>query len=233
MAKQSSRQKKKPELILFDLDHTLLAGDSDFAWGGFLTKVGAVDEDYQKQNAHFYHLYRTQKLDINDYIRFALRPLTNHPIEQLQAWRQEFIATVIRPMVNRAARNLIATHQAQGHITVIITATNSFIVEPIAELLAVQHLIATEVEKKDGVYSGSILGVPCFHSGKVTCFKRWLKTHNPVYGSSWFYSDSINDLPLLEYVDHAVVVDGDEELLRRAKNKNWPCISLRHNHHNA
>ena len=217
---------KPIDIALFDLDHTLLAGDSDFAWGCFLEKVGAVDEHHKEQNARYYELYRQQKLDINAYIRFALKPLSRHPKKRLLAWRKEFIETVIRPMIGQPARHLLMTHKAQGHTTVIITSTNNFVVEPIAELFGVHHLIATEAEEKEGVFTGAVHGIPCFREGKVTRFLQWLETLDGSCGRSWFYSDSINDLPLLEQVDHAVVVNGDAELLHHAHNKNWPCLSL-------
>ena len=222
-------RQQKPDIVLFDLDHTLLAGDSDFAWGCFLAKVGAVDKHYRERITHYYQLYLAQELDIHDYIRFALQPLSEHSMKQLLAWRQEFTATVIQPMISAAAYELVNKHQAQRHITIIITATNRFVVEPIAELFSVPHLIATEIEEKNGAFTGAIAGVPCFQDGKVTRFRQWLRERGQRYASSWFYSDSINDLPLLNHVDKAIVVDGDDELRRHAQSKNWPCISLRPN----
>lgn len=219
-------RQKNPDLVLFDLDHTLLAGDSDFSWGCFLEKTGAVDKRYQKQNARFYRLYQEKKLDIHDYVRFALGPLTGHSRKQLLAWRRRFIATVIRPMISQSALDLIGRHKSRGDLTIIITATNSFITQPIAKLFAVDHLIATEIEEKNGAFTGGIHGVPCFQEGKLSRFRQWLQAHNRPYGRSWFYSDSINDLPLLEYVDKAVVVNGDKELLRHARARGWPCLSL-------
>lgn len=223
--KKSVRQ-KLPDLALFDLDRTLLSGDSDYAWGCFLEEMGAVDKHHQKQNAHFYHLYQTKKLDIHDYIRFALEPLVGRPKKQLLAWRRRFIATVVRPMISQSAQDLIKQHKSHGDVTIIVTATNNFITQPIAKLFAVDYLIATEIEEKNGAFTGGVHGVPCFQEGKVSRFRQWLKTHNRPYGRSWFYSDSINDLPLLEYVDRAVVVNGDQELLQHAQARNWPCLSL-------
>ena len=217
-----------PDLTLFDLDKTLLASDSDFEWGVFLCDTGVVDKsEYLRRNEVFYQQYRAGQLDINAYLRFALAPLAATPPERLETLRTEFIANRIEPLVLRAGLKLVEKHQRAGDLTVIITATNRFITEPIAERFGVRHLIATEPECRQGRFTGAVTGSPCFREGKLKCLRLWLDRERPDYGRTRFYSDSFNDLPLLSWVDEPVVVDGDSELRAHAQAENWPMISLR------
>ncbi len=215
-------------LALFDLDNTLIAGDSDHAWGEFLVNKGLVDaEEYKKANDHYYHAYLEGTLDIHDYLAFSLKPLTQYTTQEIHAWREIFIEECIRPLLLPAATDLLDKHRQQGHEILIITATNRFITEPIARLLDVQELIAVEPEFIDGSYTGKVLGVPSFREGKVIRLNAWLTEKDLTLKNSWFYSDSHNDLPLLEVVDNPVAVDPDEELRLRAIKEGWPIISLR------
>lgn len=215
-------------LAIFDLDNTLLAGDSDYLWGIFLASLGVVDRiHYERENERFYREYREGCLDIYEFLRFSLRPLSEHPSHQLAAWRQRFLATHIDPIILPAGRALIERHRAQGDTLLIITATNAFVTAPIAERLGVPHLLATEPEMQEGRYTGRVMGIPCFQGGKVTRLEAWLQTRGETLRDSSFYSDSHNDLPLLERVDHPVAVDPDEALRRHALACGWPVVSLR------
>lgn len=215
-------------LALFDLDNTLIAGDSDHAWGEFLVHKGLVNgEEYKKANDLYFAAYQQGTLDIHDYLAFSLRPLTQYSTEEMLNWRNEFIREHIRPLVLPAALELLQHHRNQGHRLLIITATNRFITAPIAELLGVSDLIAVEPEFIDGRYTGQIVGTPSFREGKVTCLHQWLQVEGMNLDGSWFYSDSHNDLPLLEMVDQPVAVDPDDTLRRHAEQKGWSVISLR------
>jgi len=213
-------------LALFDLDNTLLAGDSDHLWGDYLVGLGAVDETlYRAENRRFYDAYKDGSLDIFEFLAFALKPLSDHPRAQLNAWRTRFVEDSILPIVLPAARALVASHRAQGHRTVFITATNRFVTEPIAQLFGVDDLIATEPEECAGRYTGGVAGVPCYREGKIARLEDWLAGQQPV--TSWFYSDSHNDLPLLGQVAHPVAVDPDPVLHEQALLRGWPVLSLR------
>ncbi|SFN43284.1 histidinol-phosphatase [Marinobacter pelagius] len=215
-------------LALFDLDNTLLAGDSDHAWGEFLVEEGLVDaEEYRKANDRFYEEYLNGELDIFHYLRFALQPLARHDMDELLAWREAFLEKKVRPMMQDKARELLDQHRQQGHTLMIITATNRFVTEPIAELLGVEHLIATEPELVNGRYTGEVAGVPSFQDGKVTRLNDWLDHHKRTLEGAWFYSDSHNDVPLLKQVENPVAVDPDPRLEALAKESGWPVISLR------
>lgn len=215
------------DLILFDLDGTLLSGDSDFEWGVFLCASGAVDGDeYQRRNEAFYLDYQAGRLDIRAYLDFALAPLGKIPPPRLAALREEFTAKVIEPMIKPAALELVAEHRRAGDLTVIITSTNRFITEPIAERFGVEHLIATEPERKDGRYTGKLAGPPCYQEGKLECLRRWRERERPAYDKSRCYSDSYNDLALLSWADTPVVVDGDPRLLEHAEVNGWRITSL-------
>ena len=215
-------------LALFDLDNTLLAGDSDHAWGEFLVEEGLVDaEEYRKANDRFYEEYLNGELDIFHYLRFALQPLARHDMDELLAWREAFLEKKVRPMMQDKARELLDRHRQQGHTLMIITATNRFVTEPIAELLGVEHLIATEPELVNGRYTGEVAGVPSFQDGKVTRLNDWLDHHKRTLEGAWFYSDSHNDVPLLKQVENPVAVDPDPRLEALAKESGWPVISLR------
>ncbi|WJW75145.1 HAD family hydrolase [Thiohalobacter sp. IOR34] len=215
-------------LALFDLDNTLLAGDSDYLWGHFLVEQGIVDGDeYERENQRFYDQYKAGTLDIDEFLAFSLQPLAAHEPRQLHAWRETFLHTLIDPIILPAGRELLERHRQAGDTPVIITATNRFVTAPIAERLGVEHLLATEVEMRDGRYTGRSCGIPCFQEGKVRRLEAWLAEQGETLDGSWFYSDSHNDLPLLERVSRPVAVDPDESLRHTALERGWPVISLR------
>jgi len=214
-------------LAIFDLDHTLLSGDSDHAWGEFLIGKEVVDaEAHRRANEHYYAQYRAGTLDIFEFLAFALKPLARHDREQLDAWHREFLATRIRPMITPAARALVEQHRRQGHTLMIVTATNRFVTAPIAREFGIEHLLATEPEEVDGRFTGRVAGIPCYREGKVARLRQWLEQHRETLVGSWFYSDSHNDLPLLELVDHPVVVHPDDVLRREAVARRWPVLAL-------
>jgi HAD superfamily hydrolase (TIGR01490 family) len=219
------------ELALFDLDNTLLAGDSDYEWAQFLIDRGVLDRaTYEAENDRFFAQYQAGTLDIREFLAFQLAPLAHHPRAELDAWHAEFMAAKIRPMIGAAARDLVARHLAAGHLCAIVTATNSFVTAPIAREFGVPHLIATEPEARDGGYTGGVAGVPAFREGKVERLEQWLAAlGRPLAGfaASWFYSDSHNDLPLLERVTRPVAVDPDARLRGHAQARGWPIVSLR------
>ncbi|MGZ8244181.1 histidinol-phosphatase [Methylomagnum sp.] len=215
-------------LAIFDLDNTLLAGDSDYLWGQFLVESGIVDRDYyERSNARFYEDYKNGCLDIVQFLEFALGPLAAHDAETLYRWRAAFVETKILPILLPAARALVERHRALGDTLLIITATNRFVTEPIAKLYGIGHLIATAPEFVAGRYTGRFVGTPCFREGKVTRLEEWLAEQGEDLSGGWFYSDSHNDLPLLSRVSHPVAVDPDETLARHAEAQGWPVISLR------
>lgn len=215
-------------LAIFDLDNTLIAGDSDYLWGQFLVEQGAVDKhQYADANAKFYEEYRQGTLNIREFLRFSLQPLTQHSPEQLYQWRNQFIQEIIKPLLLKSAQQLIARHRDRGDTLLVITATNRFVTEPITELYGIANLLATPPEFIAGRYTGNFTGVPCFQEGKVKLLEEWLKTSAETLEGSWFYSDSHNDLPLLKRVDNPVAVDPDDTLNQFATVANWPIISLR------
>jgi len=216
-------------LALFDLDNTLLAGDSDHAWGEFLVARGHVDaEAYRVANDGFYADYKAGTLDIRAFCEFVFAVLARNDRATLDAWRDEFMAERVEAMLLPAAVELLERHRAQGHTLVIITATNRFVTELIARRYGVEHLIATEPEQDaGGRFTGRLAGTPCFQDGKITRLREWLTTRGDTLDGSWFYSDSRNDLPLLEVVAHPVAVDPDPVLEQTARDRGWPVISLR------
>jgi len=215
-------------LAIFDLDNTLLAGDSDHAWGEFLVEEGLVDQEaYRKANDQFHRDYLDGSLDMSRYLEFALTPLAENEVDTLLEWRRQFIDRKVRPMMQQSAADLLDRHRQQGHTLMIITATNRFVTQPIADLLGIEHLIATDPEWQDGRYTGRVAGIPSFQHGKVTRLKQWLEENRASLEGAWFYSDSHNDLPLLEQVSHPVVVDPDPTLLDTAQDRGWPILSLR------
>jgi HAD superfamily hydrolase (TIGR01490 family) len=215
-------------LALFDLDNTLLDGDSDYLWGCFLVEHGIVDgETYRSENQRFFAQYLAGSLDIHEFLRFQLHPLATHKRYQLEQWREQFLQQKIDPVLLPKARELLERHRRQGDELLIITATNRFITGPIAERYAVPHLLATEPELYNGEYTGEVSGTPCFQAGKVERLESWLEAQGQNLAGSWFYSDSHNDLPLLERVDHPVAVDPDDRLRALAGERGWPTISLR------
>ena len=214
------------DLVLFDLDHTLLDGDSDFSWGQFLCEIGAVDANYKKRNQEFFDAYQHGELNMTKYIKFVLQPLAQNTMLQLLQWREQFLVEKIEPMVTTEAVKLVQLHQDKGDFTAIITSTNSFVTEPIGKMFGIQTVIATEPELKGGCFTGAISGVPCFREGKIICLQKWLDANKMDYQNSWFYSDSFNDLPLLSWVDRPMVVNGDAMLMKHAKQNNWSVLSL-------
>ncbi|MBA5249055.1 MAG: HAD family hydrolase [Gammaproteobacteria bacterium] len=212
-------------LALFDLDKTLLGGDSDFLWGEFLSEIGAVDvNNYQIQNQKFFDDYALGKLDIVEYLEFCLLPLANNSIKQLNKWHQQFMLEKIQPIFLETAKKVVDAHKKNGDRTIVITATNSFVTRPIAQAYGINELLATEPEMVNGKFSGKVLGEPCFQIGKVRKLKQWCKENNESLSGAYFYSDSHNDLPLLELVDNPIVVHGDNILLAIAKQKKWQCM---------
>lgn len=215
-------------LAIFDLDHTLLAGDSDYLWGRFLAEQGHVDgETYERRNKIFYEQYVAGTLDIHEFCRFAFTPLTQNPLETLQRWREQFMRACIEPIVAPLAPALLERHRVQGDHLLITTATNRFVTEPIATFLGVDTLIATDPELIDGRYTGRISGTPNFRDGKVERLKAWLAQQPDAPRHITCYSDSHNDLPLLLMADRPVAVDPDERLRATAIERGWPVISLR------
>lgn len=215
-------------LAIFDLDNTLLADDSDYLWGKFLSDQGFVDaKTHQKEHEHYYKSYLNGDLDIAAFSEFQFRFLADNNMNELLIWRNLFIEKYIRPIILEKAIALINKHREQKDILLIITATNSFITKPIAELLNIEHLIATEPEISDGQYTGKLSGIASFAEGKVTRYEQWLQKNKLRPKKIWFYSDSHNDIPLLNYVSHPTAVDPDDILRAEAKKRNWPIISLR------
>jgi len=215
-------------LAIFDLDNTLIGGDSDHLWGEFLIQKGVVNADYyRQQNDKYYEAYKQGNLDIMAFLQFSLRPLADNPLEKMLELREEFMRDKIELLLLPKSFELLSRHREQGHYLLIITATNRFVTEPIAQRLGVDELLATEPEFVDGKYTGSVFGTPCYQAGKVTRLRQWQEKQAQTKGETWFYSDSHNDLPLLELVDHPVVVDADDILLEQAKTRNWLSISLR------
>jgi HAD superfamily hydrolase (TIGR01490 family) len=219
------------KLTLFDLDNTLLAGDSDYEWGQFLIERGVLARDeYEAQNARFFEQYKAGTLDIHEYLGFALRPLAAHTPQALARWHADFMRTRILPMVAPRARDLLTRHLGAGDLCAIVTATNSFITAPIARALGVPHLVATEPETEAGRFTGRVAGTPCFREGKIRRVDEWLAglgRRLDEFAASVFYSDSHNDLPLLERVSRPVAVDPDEQLRKTAAERRWEVISLR------
>jgi HAD superfamily hydrolase (TIGR01490 family) len=216
------------KLALFDLDNTLLEGDSDYEWAQYLIDTGVLDRDeYNARNDWFYERYKDGTLDIHEFLEFQLAPLAKHPRAQLDAWHRDFMAHRIRPIIRRKAVELIARHADAERA--IVTATNRFITAPIAAELGIAQLIATDVEEVDGAFTGRPRGTPTFREGKIAALDAWLDARGRKLADyeSWFYSDSHNDLPLLERVDHPVAVDPDDTLRAHATRRGWPIISLK------
>ncbi|HEX4299459.1 MAG TPA: HAD family hydrolase [Gammaproteobacteria bacterium] len=216
------------KLALFDLDHTLLDGDSDSLWGRFLVKQGVVDaEEYRREGARYMAEYRAGRLDIHEFLAFGLRPLKDNTPERLESWRAAFMQDCVLPRIPAASRALLKRHRDLRHTLVIITATNSFITAPVAAEFGVDVLIATEPEKDGARFTGRVAGVPCFREGKVQKLDAWLEQVQGKPEESWFYSDSHNDLPLLERVEHPIAVNPDEVLTKTAMQRGWPVMALK------
>ena len=218
-------------LTLFDLDNTLLSGDSDFEWGLFLASQGVHDrEAYEARNLAFYEAYKAGTLDIGEFLQFQLGPLGRHSREELDRWHRQFMKSHILPLISDAARTLVRQEQERSDLVAIVTATNRFVTAPIAAEFGISHLVATEPEVgDDGQFTGSVQGIPCFREGKIACVNAWLAS----LGRRWsdfdttvFYSDSLNDLPLLTHVTHPVAVNPDPTLRAHAHVAHWPILEL-------
>ncbi len=218
-------------LALFDLDNTILAGDSDYNWSRFLIQEGYLDGAiHAEKNEKFYADYKNGTLDIFAFVEFQFKPLARNPRSVLNQLLKKYVEEVIKPMITKKARALVKKHQEAGDLIIVITATNSFITKPIAALFGIENLIGTDPEEKEGEFTGKVSGTPSFKEGKVTRLAAWLKSKNLSLASfekSYFYSDSHNDLPLMEKVTHPVAVDSDDILSEYATSKGWPQISLR------
>ena len=218
-------------LALFDLDNTLLAGDSDYNWSLFLINEGLLDADtHHSRNEAFYQDYKNGNLDIYRFLEFQLKPLAQHSKDFLDALHIKFMDTVIYPMMTQKAHDLVNQHKEAGDLCIVITATNSFVTKPIASAYGIAHLIGTDPEMINGQFTGGVTGVPSFQEGKVTRINEWLHLrgqHLNDFKRSYFYSDSHNDLPLMKIVTNPVAVDADETLALYAKKQGWPQISLR------
>ena len=215
------------ELLIFDLDNTLLAGDSDRNWGIFLSEQQIVDTSYLDESERFYNNYYDGSLDIDGFLSFCLRPLIANDMSKLLKLREQFIEEKIRPIVTKTGKELIDQAHAEGKKVIIATATNDFVTRPIADIFDVSVLIATEFEIKDNAFTGRVVGAPCFRGGKLNKVNKWINDNNFDLSQASFYSDSFNDLPLLERVKKPVIVDGDDKLKEIGKNKNWECVSFR------
>ena len=217
-------------LALFDLDNTLLAIDSDHAWGRFLVARGIVDSaEFDRRNDYFYERYKAGTLDIHEYLLFALAPLARRPRAELDAWHADFMEAVIRPAIGRKARDLVRKHLDAGDLACCVTATNAFVTAPIAREFGIPHLIACDLEEHDGVFTGRPRGIPSFQDGKIVRVEGWLATMGKriaEFPQSWFYSDSHNDVPLLERVSNPVAVDPDDTLHDLAVARGWPVMRL-------
>lgn len=215
-------------LTIFDLDNTLLGGDSDFLWGRYLCENGIVDENaYRRANEHYYQQYLEGSLDIYEFLEFVFKPLASHDMETLHQWRAAYLEQKIKPIMLPAAQALVESHRSQGDTLLIITATNSFLTSPIAEMLGIDNLIATDPEMLNGRFTGRVAGKPSFQHGKVDRLHNWLRDQDDELEGSTFYSDSHNDLPLLELVDTPVAVDPDPKLQAVAEQRGWNILSLR------
>lgn len=218
-------------LALFDLDNTLLSGDSDFEWSQFLIEQGVLDRElFEAKNLKFYEQYKAGVLDIHEFLDFQLKPLSRHARKVLDAWHEEFMRIKVRPMMGAAARALVAKHLAAEDVCLIITATNSFVTAPIAREFGVPHLIGTDPEQVNGEFTGNVAGIPSFREGKVARLENWMAERGwdwSSFSATTFYSDSLNDLPLLSRVTHPVAVDPDATLREHAQRHGWEIITLR------
>jgi len=222
------------QLALFDLDHTLLPCDSDYEWGQFLARLGVVDSEfYAAQNFRFYQEYKDGTLNIEEFLRFALKPLAEHSRAQLQDWHEIFMAEVIAGHLHSQAMDLVKRHLDAGDLCCVVTATNSFVTRPIVASFGIKHLVATNPATKDNDpladFTGEVEGVPSFREGKILRVQDWLATHNlklDQLSRSYFYSDSMNDLPLLKKVSDPIATNPDAQLRAEATKRNWPILEL-------
>jgi HAD superfamily hydrolase (TIGR01490 family) len=219
------------DLILFDLDNTLLAGDSDYEWGQYLIEKGVRErEEHEVKNLHFYNAYKAGTLDIHEFLDYQLKPLASYPQKKLKKWRDEYVATKIVPIMTDKARALVSEALKQTEYVLIITATNRFVTETIATEFGIKYLIGTEPEEINGEFTGKVAGTPSFREGKIKRLEEWLQARGlgwHSFDTTRFYSDSLNDLPLLNKVKEPIAVDPDETLHQHAVSNGWPVISLR------
>ena len=219
-------------LALFDLDNTLLAGDSDYEWTQFLVTKGVLDRAaFEQKNTEFFEQYKAGTLNIYEFLDFQLQPLANNPRANLEAWHAEFMASCIRPIISRSARDLVQRHLDGGDLCAIVTATNCFVTGAIAREFGIPHLIGTIAAQHGGQFTGKPRGTPSFREGKIPRVEEWLESMGLWWGSferSWFYSDSHNDLPLLARVSDPVAVDPDPTLRAHAEQSGWTVLHLHH-----
>ena len=216
-------------LAIFDLDNTLIGGDSDYLWGEFLCDEGIITdrESFQKMNDYFYHQYEIGELDIYAWAEFSFKVLSEHSFDKLNQLRKDFMETKIRPIFLEKAQNCIDNHKKNGDSVLVITASNTFVTKPIVEMYGIEHLLATEPEFVSGRFTGKVSGIPCFQSGKIDNLMPWLEKNNENLIGSYFYSDSHNDLPLLELVDNPVAINGDPILTAAANKNGWTNLDWR------
>ena len=217
-------------IALFDLDYTLLGGDATYEWIHFLVRKGAIEPASIALLDQYYEDYGKGTLDIVAFLQFDFGALTRHPRARMEAWREEYLRDIMAPLILPKARDLIASHEARGHVTAIVTAANSFLTRPIAGMIGVGHLLASDPEIVDGEFTGKIDGIACFHEGKIAKLESWLAGRGEAlsdFHPSYFYGDSQSDVPLMERVTHPVAVGADETLGRIARERNWPVITLK------
>ena len=216
-------------LAIYDLDNTLIGGDSDYLWGEFLCDEGIISdrESFQKMNDYFYHQYETGELNIFAWAEFSFKVLTDHSLDELNKLRKDFVDTKIKPILLEKAQSCINNHKEKGDTVLVITASNTFITKPIIEMYGIDHLLATEPEFISGRFTGKVAGIPCFQSGKIDNLIPWLEKNNESLIGSYFYSDSHNDLPLLELVDNPIAVNSDEILTSAAHENGWQVFDWR------
>ena len=216
-------------LAIFDLDNTLIGGDSDYLWGEFLCDEGIITdrESFQKMNDYFYHQYEIGELDIYAWAEFSFKVLSEHSFDKLNQLRKDFMETKIRPIFLEKAQNCIDNHKKNGDSVLVITASNTFVTQPIVEMYGIEQLLATEPEFVSGRFTGKVSGIPCFQSGKIDNLMPWLEKNNENLIGSYFYSDSHNDLPLLELVDNPVAINGDPILMAAANENGWTNLDWR------
>ena len=222
---------KKSDLVLFDLDHTLLNGDTQSEWGHYLAGCGVVNAAlYRKKMDEFDQGYQQGKLDIAALLKFQMEILRPYSSEQIYAWRSEFLEQRIRPLIVKEGLKILLHHQQAGDEVILITATNEFLTTPIAELLNIKHLIALKEERDtQGKFTGRFLGTPSYREGKITRVQEWLMERNRSfedYEKIWFYSDSHNDLPLFLIATNPIAVNPDQILEAYAKKKKWPIFDF-------
>jgi len=218
-------------LTFFDLDHTLLPVDSDYAWGCFMVEAGMVERDrFEPLREQFYADYLAGCLDMHAYLKEVLAPLARYTRVQLDRWHAQFMQDIIKPAIRPAALQLVHHHQTRGDLCCMITATNHFVTAPIAVAFGIEHLIApVPVCDANGNYTGEYAGIPSYREGKVTNAYAWLASLQKTWSGFeqiYFYSDSHNDLPLLEHVTHPVATNPDDKLREMAQSRNWRIIDL-------